>query len=143
MYKSILIATDGSKLSFKAVVHGLELAKALAASVTFVSVTPPNYAGMIGGPIIGIHGLDEQAAVLAINHLKSVAREADTAGVVHDTVHVTNRLPYEGILETATAKDCDLIVMASHGWRGFAALLLGSEAQKVLTHSTIPVLIHR
>jgi nucleotide-binding universal stress UspA family protein len=123
MYKHILIATDGSDLAGKALVQGLSLAKALASQVTVVTVTEP-WATQVTG----------EAAV---------SEAASKAGVSCTTVHVKERYPAEGILETAKARTCDLIVMASHGRRGLTRLLLGSQAHNVVTHSTIPVLICR
>jgi nucleotide-binding universal stress UspA family protein len=75
--------------------------------------------------------------------LGAIAREAQTAGVACETVRVEHEHPYQAIIETAESKGCDLIVMASHGRHGISAIVLGSETVKVLTHSKIPVLVHR
>ncbi len=72
-----------------------------------------------------------------------LAQKAQAAGVQADTVHVEDEHPYQAIIDTASAKGCDLVVMASHGRRGMAAVVLGSETVKVLTHSKIPVLVYR
>jgi nucleotide-binding universal stress UspA family protein len=75
--------------------------------------------------------------------LGAIAGVAQTAGVACETVQVEHEHPYQGIIDTAKSKGCDLIVMASHGRHGIAAIVLGSETIKVLTHSKIPVLVHR
>jgi len=72
-----------------------------------------------------------------------VEEAAKAAGVTCEAVHVENEHPYKAIIDIANAKSCDLIVMASHGRRGISAVVLGSETVKVLTHSTIPVLVYR
>ena len=145
MYKHILIATDGSDLAAKAVTSGIELAKRLGAKVTALTASEPWTAMMMGGdpgsafPIIEY---ERMAADNAANILETVSSAAKTAGVACDAVHVTN-YPADAIIETAESKGCDLIVMASHGRRGIARVLLGSQAVNVLTHSTVPVLICR
>ena len=75
--------------------------------------------------------------------LGAVAHLAQAAGVACETVHVEHEHPYQAIIDTAGSRDCDLIVMASHGRRGISAIVLGSETVKVLTHSKIPILVHR
>jgi nucleotide-binding universal stress UspA family protein len=80
---------------------------------------------------------------LAEKTLGAIADAARTAGVACEIVHLEHEHPYQAIIDTADAKGCDLIVMASHGRRGIAAIVLGSETLKVLTHCTIPVLVHR
>ena len=77
------------------------------------------------------------------NTLKTVNDQARAAGVACETIQVENEHPYHAIIDAAKSKGCDLIVMASHGRRGISALVLGSETVKVLTHSKIPVLVHR
>jgi nucleotide-binding universal stress UspA family protein len=144
MYKHILIATDGSELAAKAVASGLGLAKQLGATVTVVTATEPWTAMMTGEPAIAfpIAEYDKAAAESAARILGTVSAAANKAGVSCETVHVTN-YPSDAIIETAKSKGCDLIVMASHGRRGIARALLGSEAVNVLTNSTVPVLICR
>ena len=145
MYKSILIPTDGSDLAGKAVQHGLSLAKAIGAKITAVTVAKPfriftMEMGMVEDTSDEYKKrVQEQTA----NTLKAVNDQAKAAGVPCDTVQVEHEHPYQGIIDTAKSKGCDLIVMASHGRRGIAALILGSETVKVLTHSKIPVLVHR
>ncbi len=145
MYKHILIATDGSELAGKAVAQGLDLAKALGAKATVVTVTEPWTAaayGTIPTPSL-IDSYDSASAENATRILASVAEVAKTKQIACDALHVADRYPVEGILETAKDKGCDLIVMASHGRRGIARLLLGSETIRVLTLSPVPVLVIR
>ena len=145
MYKHILIATDGSELAEKAVTQGLDLAKALGAKATAVTVTEPWTAaayGTIPTPSL-IDSYESGSAENVKRALASVAAAAKTRQIACDALHVADRYPVEGILETAKDKNCDLIVMASHGRRGIARLLLGSETIKVLTLSPVPVLVIR
>ncbi|MET0652147.1 MAG: universal stress protein [Hyphomicrobiaceae bacterium] len=145
MFKHILIATDGSELADRAAAQGLELAKVLKADVTVVTATEPWTAVVAGEAALAFpYGDYEKAA--AENAAKILARAADMAkkaDVACTTVHAKDQFAAEGIVATAKDKGCDLIVMASHGRRGIAKLLLGSEATKVLTHSSVPVLICR
>jgi nucleotide-binding universal stress UspA family protein len=143
MYKHILIATDGSELAQKAVEQGLDLAKSLGAKVTAVIVTAPWPVAEAGGVMVESPIKDYEAAVAseANRVLTPVRQLADKLGVACTAVHVPDQYPAEGIVEQATAKGCDLIVMASHGRRGLAKFVLGSQATRVLTYSTVPVLI--
>ena len=145
MYKHILIATDGSELAAKAVTAGLQLAATVGARVTALTATQP-YAAMVGvdGPAL-VFPMDEyekSAAAAAARILEQISKEAGDLGVECATVHVRD-FPAEAITATASAKNCDLIVMASHGRRGIGRLLLGSQAAKVVTLSPVPVLIVR
>jgi nucleotide-binding universal stress UspA family protein len=141
MYKHILIATDGSDLAESAVKHGVSLAKTLDAKVTALTISEPFHwfdANMVEG---AENAYLEGAKRAAANVLGIAADAARAAGVSYETIHLENEFPYKGIIETAKTKDCDLIVMASHGRRGIAAVVLGSQTVKVLTHSAIPVLV--
>ena len=145
MYKHILIATDGSELGAKAVDQGLDLAKQLGAKVTAITVTEPWTAaayGTIPTPTL-IKVYDKAAADNAARILASVSDVAKKKQVACDALHVKDHYPADGIIDTAKARGCDLIVMASHGRRGLARVLLGSETTKVLTLSPIPVLVCR
>jgi nucleotide-binding universal stress UspA family protein len=144
MYKHVLIATDGSELAAKAVTTGLELARALGAKATAVTATEPWTTMMTGEPalVFPIEDYEKAAAQKADRILADVEAAARQRDVACETVHVKD-FPAEGIIATATARGCDLIVMSSHGRRGLARVLLGSQALSVLTHSTIPVLICR
>jgi nucleotide-binding universal stress UspA family protein len=143
MYKHILIATDGSELAQKAVQQGLDLAKRLGASVTAVIVTAPWPLAEAGGVMVTSPIEEYEAAVAqeAAQILGPVADAARKAGVACATVHVADQYPAEGIVEQAKAKGCDLIVMASHGRRGIARLVLGSQTTRVLALSAVPVLV--
>ena len=146
MYKHILIATDGSELARKAEIQGLELAKDLKAAATAVTVTESwsslELAGRAErGAMHPIEDYETLAMASAARILARVSETAKTTGVACDIVHAKEQHPAEGIIATANAKGCDLIVMASHGRRGLQRLLLGSQANEVLAHSSIPVLI--
>jgi nucleotide-binding universal stress UspA family protein len=148
MYQNILIATDGSELGGKAVAHGVALAKRLNVPVTMVTVTEGWSALELShmarqgakNPVIQF---EEMAASAARNILEKAKQVADSQGVRCDTIHVQDQHPAEGIIATAKEKGCDLIVMASHGRRGLDRILLGSQANEVLTHSKVPALIVR
>ena len=145
MYKHILIPTDGSELSKKAVDHGIGLAKALNAKVTSVTVSEPFHVFAVE-PVMVTDTPDEykkRVAALAAKYLKWAKDAATAAGVACDVVQVEHEHPYETIIDTARKRGCDAIVMASHGRRGVSAVVLGSETVKVLTHSNIPVVIVR
>jgi nucleotide-binding universal stress UspA family protein len=146
MYRHILIPTDGSELSKKAIAHGVALAKTHDAKITAVHVTAPFHVSALD-PITVAQSAAEQhrqrARTLASQHLRVVADAAEVAGVACDTVHATDDYPHRAIIGTAKSKGCDLIAMASHGRRGVSAIVLGSETVKVLTHTNIPVLVLR
>ena len=145
MYSNILIPTDGSGLAGKAVRHGIALAQRIGAKVTALMVSPPFHTFTTDTQMI--EDTPAQYQTRMRNHaektLGAIADAAQTAGVACEIVHVEHEHPYRAIIVSADAKGCDLIVMASHGRRGISALLLGSETVKVLTHSTIPVLVYR
>lgn len=145
MYKHLLIATDGSELASKAVEQGIALAKALNAKITAVFVTESWATKVPGEMAIGfpIDAYEKSCADSASLLLGKVATAAKAAGVACEQKHVRDQFPADGIIEQAKASGCDLIVMASHGRRGLSRLLLGSQANQVVTHSAIPVLICR
>jgi len=148
MYKHILVATDGSKLSTKAVRTAVRLAKVLGARLTAAYVVAPFVAPMYTeaiayAPPISPQKYRELANREAKKALAAVEIEAQTAGVPCATVSTSQEHPWRGIIRTAQTRKCDVIVMASHGRRGLSGLLLGSETNKVLTHSKIPVLVCR
>ena len=86
---------------------------------------------------------EQHVAACAAEYLVAAKKAASAAGVTCDTVHVEYPHPYQGIIDAATQRGCDLIVMASHGRRGIFAVVLGSETVKVLTHSAVPILVVR
>jgi nucleotide-binding universal stress UspA family protein len=145
MYKCILIPTDGSEFCERAIRHGVGLAKFVQAKVVGVTVTLPLHSAvprnLIPKNLAGI--IHTETAKLADEKLSVIQRLAEEAGVQVETVRQSNDHPWEAIVQTAKDKNCDLIVMASHGRRGLSAMILGSVTQKVLTHSTIPVLVVR
>ncbi len=144
MYTNLLIASDGSELAGKAVAHGLALAKALGAKVTAVIVSDPwTVFNANDTTLFPIEEYERACEEAAIKVLDDIAARASADGVVCTTRHVKDQFPAEGILEAAKAAGSDLIVMASHGRRGVSRLLLGSQANRVVTQSEIPVLICR
>jgi nucleotide-binding universal stress UspA family protein len=145
MFKHILIPTDGSDLSRKAILYGVQLAKECGAKLTGLTVAEPYQPVGMDAVLIPIDEGDyeEQSRVLSEKAIEQVKMAAQAAGVPCETIREINDQPYRAIIDAAQALGCDLIVMASHGRRGISALLLGSETAKVLTHSTIPVLVYR
>ena len=148
MYERILIATDGSELATKAIVHGINLAKQLNAHLCIATVTEAwSSTDLARAARHGNHNpiaqYEEMATAAATHILEGAAQVAKAAGVSCETVHIRDQHPAEGIIAAAKDKACDLIVMASHGRRGLGRLLLGSQANEVLTHSKVPALIVR
>lgn len=145
MFKHILLPTDGSPLSEAAMRKGIQFAKALNAKITGICVIPAlPYVGCEAEIGAEFRKQAEEAVQAEVNkNLLAIAKAANEAGVECETAKVKSVHPYEAIIEIAAKKGCDLIIMASHGRRGVGALLIGSETQKVLTHSKIPVLVYR
>lgn len=143
MYKHLLLPTDGSELSHRAVAHGLGLAKRLGARATVLTVTEPM--PIVGGMETAIAFPEESyrksAAELSAQILDRAREEAASVGVPCETVHIANRVPAEAILEAADTHGCDAIVMATHGRHGLSRFILGSQASKVVSHSRIPVIV--
>jgi len=147
MFKHILVPTDGSKLSAKAIRAAVRLANVTGAKVTGAYVIAP-FVAPSGEAAIYLRGISlkrykEFTGREARKALAAVEIEARASGIDYGRTTPTASNPWEGIVHAAKAKKCDLIVMASHGRRGLAGLLLGSETSKVLTHSKIPVLVCR
>jgi nucleotide-binding universal stress UspA family protein len=145
MYRHILIPTDGSELSQKAADYGMALAKSVNAKVTVMTVSTPfqTFAVEPGMVTDTPQQYSKRMETLATKYFNMAKESALAAGVSCDTVRVEHNQPYLAIIETASRNSCDLIVMASHGRRGISAIILGSETVKVLTHSTVPVLVFR
>jgi nucleotide-binding universal stress UspA family protein len=145
MYANILIPTDGSELAGKAVQHGIALAKRIDANITVLTVLAPFHVLTTDTQMLEDTSTSYQARIQehAEKTLGVVARAAQAAGVPCEMVRIEHEHPYQAIIDTAESKGCDLIVMASHGRHGISAIVLGSETVKVLTHSKIPVLVHR
>lgn len=145
MHRRILIPTDGSELSQNAIDYGMALAKSLNAKVTVLTVSVPFQTFVVETGLITETPEDyrKRTATIVGKYLNAAKAAASAAGVTCETMHLEHDRPYLAIIETAARKSCDLIVMASHGRHGISAVVLGSETVKVLTHSTIPVLVVR
>ncbi|MDU8913402.1 universal stress protein [Aestuariicoccus sp. MJ-SS9] len=148
MYSRILIATDGSELAGKAMEHGLQLAKSVDAIAVVVTVTEAWSAfemasNIESGKRDAVEVYEGAARNAAQSILEDAAAQAASMGVACETRHVNDQKPAEGIMDTATLEDCDLIVMASHGRRGMQKMLLGSQTAEVIALSKTPVLVLR
>ncbi|OGA35146.1 MAG: sulfate transporter [Betaproteobacteria bacterium RIFCSPLOWO2_12_FULL_62_13b] len=147
MFKHILVPTDGSRLSVKAAKQAVKLAKALGARITGFYAAPDYSSTYYGdGYILRAPSAKAQAEFSqeqARKCLSVIEVEAEVEKVPCEVFHVVGDSPYEAIIDAAKKKKCDLIFMASHGRRGLSGLVLGSETQKVLIHSKIPVLVCR
>jgi Universal stress protein UspA and related nucleotide-binding proteins len=145
MYSHILIPTDGSALAGTAIEKGLQLARTLGAKVTVMTSMEPFH--VYASEAVHITNLreeyNERVVSRAMAPLQTAAAQAAAAGVPCETVAVESERPFEGIVHAAEERGCDLIAMTSHGRGGMAAILIGSETMKVLTHSKIPVLVYR
>ena len=144
MYKRILVPTDGSEITAKAVETAVTMARAFGATLLTLAVKEPFPYSAITEmqPIPPQEFFDAQERI-AVKHLDQVKAACAAAGVECLAAAVEAAHPWESIIDFGKDQGADLIVMASHGRRGGAALLLGSETQKVLTHSTVPVLVVR
>lgn len=143
MYRHILVATDGSKLSASAIRVAVDLAQALGAKLTALYVVAPYSPVRTGGAFALMPGYQRVVLEQARRALSAFNDEARSQGVAASTTSVIGGEPWQVILRTARTRKCDLIVMASHGRGGLAGLILGSETRKILTYSKIPVLICR
>lgn len=143
MYKTILVPTDGSELSLQAADAAIALAKSLGARLVTWSGVEIYTLPFAEQAYIDQSLYQEQAERQARENAEAVAARARAAGVPCEALTGSTDSAWEGIIEVAEAHDCDLIFMASHGRRGLAALVLGSETQKVLTHTKIPVIVYR
>ena len=147
MFRNILVPTDGSPLSRKAIRQAVRLAREQGARITGLHVVPP-YSPDVREDIVPRSFVSPQeyakrSAAAARQHLEVIERAAKTAGVPCQTLHAASSFPHDEIVRTAQKKKCDVIYMASHGRRGIARLLLGSEASKVIALSKVPVIISR
>ncbi|MCK0511285.1 universal stress protein [Aromatoleum buckelii] len=147
MFKHILVPTDGSPLSEGTVARAVSFAKDAGARITFFYAQPDFPMPIYGEGALIDPTTPEQFAKSAEEEARKILGKAkavaDSEGVAADTDTLVNEVPYEAVIDAAKRHGCDLIFMASHGRRGIAGLLLGSETQKVLTHSNIPVLVYR
>jgi len=141
------VPTDGSNLSARAIREAVAFAKALGARITGF-YAGPNYSVQVYGDFVPSDFITpqefaQQTKRTAALYLGAIEKAAGAADVRCKTVQVLSDTPWKAIIKAAHANKCDVIFMASHGRRGLAGLLLGSETTKVLTHSKIPVLVHR
>ena len=147
MYKRILIPTDGSKVARKAITGGIELARELRASIVgyhaLEAIGSGFYSEGVSARPVAIKQLQERMAKQGQQFLAEIVHACEASGVACEPVVSTPATAYQGIIEAARKKRCDLIFMASHGRGALATLLLGSVTQKVLAHSKLPVLVYR
>ena len=147
MYRKILVATDGSSLSKKAVNQAIALAQLMGAELVAFKVVPrypqTYFEGGVALAASEVSRIEKQWADHGQAVVDAVAKSAKAKGVAVKAVIAKSDLVSEAVIAAAKKNKCDLIVMASHGRRGLAGVLLGSETQKVLTHSKVPVLVHR
>ncbi len=145
MYSHILVPTDGSPLSEKAVDQVLAFARDISAKVTILSVMEPFhvFSTDTGQVSRTREDYEKYAHMETARTLTNAELKANSLGVACKTELIEHNDPFQAIIDIADQRGCDLIAMASHGRRGVGALLLGSVTTKVLTHSTIPVLVFR
>lgn len=145
MFKTILVPTDGSDLSAKAIRAAVEFAQMTGARIVGLSVAEPYpYSPLSEGAItIDSGAYQEKMLQVANNNVRTIADAAKAANISCET-HVRESFsPYEEIIDIATLHGCDVVFMASHGRKGLNKLFVGSETQKVLAHTTLPVLVFR
>ncbi|QAU35157.1 universal stress protein [Janthinobacterium sp. 17J80-10] len=144
MFKTILVPTDGSPRSEKAVSAAVRFAKEINGKIIGISIAEPHPSPLLSdSEFFGTtHGVGKNPHDLALEHVQKVAEAAAAEGVPCETVFVHAFKPHEEILKTAAKYHCDLVFMAPIGKSGWTGLFLDSETQKVLTHATIPVLVY-
>jgi nucleotide-binding universal stress UspA family protein len=147
MFKHILVPTDGSKLSEQAITRSIEFCRENRAKMTVLHVMPeyipPAFAEFPAAGQASFAEFMTATEETAKSVLGNAQKSAEAAGVTVETVSVRHTQPFRAIIDVAKDKSCDLIFMSSHGRKGLSALVLGSETNKVLTHSDIPVLVFR
>lgn len=147
MFKHILVPTDGSSLSTDTVKRAVTFAKEIGAKISFFYAKPDYPVAYYGEGALIDPTTPEKFAEMADKQARELLGAATAiageAGVGCTSVSTISDIPYEAVIEAASSSGCDLIFMASHGRKGISGLLLGSETQKVLTHSKIPVLVYR
>ena len=147
MFKHILVPTDGSTLSLRAVKNAIRLAKVHGARITAFYAAPeyhPNIAGdYLPANFVPLGVYQKEVKKTADKYLAQVKKLADVGGVTCTGIFASNDSPHRAIIKAAKDRKCDLIFMASHGRSGIAGLLIGSETNKVLTHCKLPVLVYR
>ena len=145
MFQHILIATDGSLLSESAVAKVMDFAREVGAKVTVVTATEPFHIVSADSRQLSDtqQSYERHVKAEAAQYLADAERKAKALGVQCKVIQIEREHPYRAIIDTAKEAGCNLIAMASHGRRGVSALVIGSETNKVLTHSSIPVLVYR
>ena len=147
MFRHLLVPTDGSDLSRRTATHAITFARETGARITFFAALPQHPVSFHEGYGLTDAGTRERLIATAEQQGRAIVdplvAEAAAAGVTAEAVATPCATVHDGIIAAATHHGCDLIFMASHGRRGLSGLLLGSETQKVLTHSKIPVLVYR
>ncbi|HLB15956.1 MAG TPA: universal stress protein [Burkholderiales bacterium] len=146
MFKHLLIPTDGSTLSRKAVKAGISFAKTIGAKVTAyyaLEMVQPYIVADGAVDIASLKAFEQRARERGEEHLAEVGEAAEAAGIVCEAYITKPATPYQGIVQAAKKKKCDVIFMASHGRGELASLVLGSVTQKVLAHSKLPVMVYR
>lgn len=148
MYKHIMLPYDGSELSDKALAEAIGLAKSEKAKITLLYVVGPHHLMVGGGRAVpGLKRLEteyiDKIRTEANGMLDSARQSVEAAGLAANALLEDGIDAYRQIIDAATREKCDVIVMASHGRRGLEGLIVGSQTLKVLTHSTIPVLVVR
>lgn len=147
MFKHILIPTDGSPTSLKAARAGVRLAAALGARITayhaMETAQPQVYGHAYAADARAFVNFEKAAREAGERQVEPIGRLAKAARVPFATLVAKARTPYDGIVETARKRKCDVIVIASHGRRGIARLIMGSVTQKVVALATVPVLVYR
>ena len=147
MFKSILVATDGSALSDAAIKEAASLAKELGSKLVLFYAAPRGGWSALqeGGPEPKpSDSAPEDMGSVAEKILASAARNANLAGLPVEQHYTVSTSPHRAIVEAAKKFQCELIIIASHARRGFSGVLLGSETEKLLSHSNVPVIVvHR
>ena len=145
MFKHLLLPTDGSEMATVAIQQAVQFAKSINARVTGIYVMPEFQTFTFKTEMLTDtrEAFERDCRAHAQQYLAVITTAAAAAGVACDTAVATSEHPYEAIIQAAEANGCDLIAMASHGRKGLQGVLLGSETQKVLTHSILPVLVYR
>lgn len=144
MFAKILVPTDGTELSLKAARCAVEMAQRLNARIVGMTVFEPYaYTPLAEYRSGQAREYEQRMEALARERLARLESDAKAANVAVETTVAQSCSPYEAIIDTAKRHQCDVIFMASHGRKGLSAVLLGSETQKVLTHSDIPVMVYR
>ena len=147
MFKHILVPTDGSELSQQTARHAISFAKSIGARITFFSARPQYHADYSGeGTLVDFttpEEFDAGTAMKAKQILDEVCNMATEAGVQSRAANSVSETPYKAIIEAAESYACYMIFMASHGRKGLSSIIMGSQTNKVLTNSTIPVLVYR